>query len=199
MVKEPKQLTEYKESLEGLLALFASYAEAKTKHQEDLWRVNQYMKKVNETHDTLKGLHQTILDFEAEDQSIKSIYESMKAANTINENFYSEEKFYFDDYELKITEKYSKEPDKKESTRAVQVTKDKKKDALKHAFDNLSGSKEFVSTKVYGLANEYLKRESKADGNFYTNDLLEECGWSKTDKKDGVALILKKGVCKWRA
>ena len=199
MAKEPKQLTEYKESLEGLLALFASYAEAKTNHQEDLWRVNQYMKKANESHDTMKGLHQTILEFQTEDQSIKSIYESLKAANTINENFYSEEKFHFAEYELNITEKYSKEPNKKESTRAVQVTKDKKKDALKHAFDNLTGKKEFVSTKVYGLANEYLKRESKADGNFYTNDLLEECGWSKTDKKDGVALILKKGVCKWGA
>ena len=90
-------------------------------------------------------------------------------------------------------------PKQQESTRAVQVKSDDKKDALKYAFDHIKTGKEWKSTIIFSTANEYLKRESKADGNFYTPEMMKECGWIQTGKKDGTAKLYKKGTCKWKA
>ena len=83
-----------------------------------------------------------------------------------------------------LTGDMKEEVTKPSSQRSPQVKKDDKIKALKHAHDQLT-DKESVSTVVYASANAFLKRESKADGNFYTKDLLEAAGWKSSNKKEG--------------
>jgi len=199
VAKEPKQLTEYKESLEGLLTLFSSYAESRTKHQEDLWRVHKMMTQANESYKETKEIWDSITSYQTDDQQLKTILDSLITANGIKEMFSQEPVKDFGGYTLSQVEENATRPKQQESTRAVQVKSDDKKDALKYAFDHIKTGKEWKSTIIFSTANEYLKRESKADGNFYTPEMMKECGWIQTGKKDGTAKLYKKGTCKWKA